>query len=211
MRKYTKYCSKSFFMFAFVFGMIQFSPAIANKLEMNCKLLVGNYCSTNQETCKLYCKLKNDRDCDCNTRTGSCAVKTPKELAELGKNATELDELNTARFTKCVENPHNKSWQYATTINWLKISDRKEKLRPGELGVREAIRVCERLVKAECINVHAPKYCEVSQIDDCNVEELCFYSKNKLITAQVQAQLMACIASKRDPYARKTGALSTRV
>lgn len=185
----------------------------------NCKTAVGTLCSSDATICKKYCELKNIEDCDCNTQSGLCAFQTGQNA----QNETDLQKLNHARFSACIEEAGSQGqWKRNTTVQWLLLTANKtEKLRPGELSVRDAVKVSESLVRAECINVHAPKYCEVREISDCEARAWCAriipekgatadvdgsaVNVPTELRAQVEAQLMACIAAKRDPSARKTG------
>lgn len=185
----------------------------------NCKTAVGTLCSSDATLCRKYCELKKVEDCDCNTQTGLCAF----EISEASQNETDLSKLNHARFSACVEEADKKdSWKKITTVPWLLLTaNQTEQLKPGELSVREAVKVSEKLVRSECINVHAPKYCEVKEVSDCKAQAWCTRIIPKKgetldtevsaadvpteLRAQVEAQLMACIAAKRDPSARKTG------
>jgi len=109
------------------------------------------------------------------------------------------------------------------------VANANEDVLPGEMRVGQATKLCEKLIAAECLNVHALKYCAVMKKmspackkikpnDDDNVviakqnekifQDLCKLKtdgSDRELQAQLKAQLMACIAAKRDPNARKTG------
>lgn len=220
MRTLIKYGLRSCFGVVLVTSVLSsvWGASAANK-SRNCKMAVGTLCSTDATICKKYCEIKNIEDCDCNARTGLCSFQTSKEV----ENETDLQKLNHARFSACLEEIDDKGlWKKITTVQWLLLTaSRTEQLRPGELSVREAVKVSENLVRNECIEVHAPKYCEVREVTDCKAQAWCSRIIPKKgegldtevsagdvpveLRAQVEAQLMTCIAAKRDPSARKTG------
>jgi hypothetical protein len=220
MRTLMKYGLKSCLGLALLCSAPDFawSSAAATK-SRNCKTSVGTLCSSDATMCRKYCELKKIEDCDCNTQTGLCAFHTSEEA----QNETDLQKLNHARFVACIEEAgKNELWKKRTTVQWLLLTaNQAEQLKPGELNVREAVKVSEKLVRQECIEVLAPKYCEVREITDCKTQAWCARIIPKKgetsdidvsaadvpteLRVQVEAQLMACIAAYRDPTARKTG------
>lgn len=108
------------------------------------------------------------------------------------------------------------------------VANDNEDVLPGEMRVGQATKLCEKLIFDECVNSHARKYCVVMKkmVPACkkiqpegeNIlvvqENLKVYQglcklktdgSDRELQAQLKAQLMACIAAKRDPNARKTG------
>lgn len=223
-----KYGLRSCFGLIFVSTMLDVScGAAANRTKINnCKREVGIFCSSDANTCREYCKGKKIKACECNTNDGECMFYTG---ADATQNDNELQKLNYDRFLACTkEEGTQKNWQKVTTIDWLILTENKvAKPRPGELNVRDAVKKCEKLVNDECVNIHAPKYCSVKDIQDCQAQRICGIKSRTIdgeatedaegrstsqykiedpeLQAQVKAQLMACIAAYRDPKARKTG------
>jgi hypothetical protein len=228
MRTLMKYGLRSCLGLAFVLGIINgVHSATTSKIEKSCQADVNTFCAGDR--CAEYVRVKkiegDVKELCANKKGALCEFFTGDESS---RNTTELQRLNLARYKHCISFEGNKTlstttqkhenrgvnittmiqtkpWHTTQTIEWLLLTEKPgEKLKPGEMNVRQAVKACEKLLKEECIEVHAPKYCEVKQVVDCNVENLC-RTQPKELKVQVEAQLMACIAAKRDPNARKTG------
>ncbi len=209
----------------------------------SCIKKIKEHCQFN--TCAEYCKLSGIEKADCDCRR-LCSPEDDTMLTRL--NQKQLDECET----------DSTDWKQAKTEEWLERT-RTDRGNPlynvclGEMTVKEATAFCEPVVLNHCKQVTAPKYCEIKNMDRCDVDALCVLdldsarlaakkrnSDNERPTeesedlseedraannnarreedallerntdkaaldAQNSAQLMACIAEKRDPFNKKTG------
>lgn len=196
LRQSLKFCVGAFLAFNMM-NVANAGAAPANK----CKKAVQEHCT--KDLCHKYCAAAKIKDCNCNALNGLC------KIGVVGSE-DELNGVITAQFEACKAGESKAKWEAVTTDEWTTLMPKKsianahEDVLPGELRVGEATKIAEKLIHEECIKVHAPKYCKAKQIDDCNPTALC-KTLPKELKAQVDAQLMACIAAKRDPLGRKTG------
>lgn len=195
------YLKKAFKLCAGAMLAVSMINGASADLAATCKKKVSELCSS--KLCREFCANTHATECNCNAMNGLC------KLGATGRDDILQGQIE-AQFAACKASAPEAQWKAVQTDEWIaslpkkSTANKNEDVRPGELRVGEATKLAEKLVHAECIEVHAPKYCEAKKMADCDAESLC-KTKPKELKAQVEAQLMACIAAKRDPSARKTG------
>ncbi|MES2252943.1 MAG: hypothetical protein V4482_04590 [Pseudomonadota bacterium] len=171
-----------------------------------CKKKVSEHCT--KELCQQYCTnaSKGADECNCNAMNGLCKVTATNRK-------DQLFGLTQAQLAACNDGKSETEWKAVVTTEWTALmpkestANKNEDVRDGEMRVGEATKLAEKLVHEECVKVLAPKYAKVKDLGDYDAEDLCKNTPANAdeLIAQKEALLMACIAAKRDPNARKTG------